>query len=81
MDRTGLRSPSRGYTPHPRHDGHGEASGADLETTRRIRKALKTIEVALPEHVIVPPNAALSFREEIEIVGDAPVTARLTGWT
>ena len=31
--------------------------------TRRIRDALKTIEVTLFDHVIVTPTGSLSFRE------------------
>ncbi len=41
-----------------------EASSADIQTTRRIRDALKTIEVTLLDHVIVTPDAALSFKDK-----------------
>ena len=40
-----------------------EPSSADIQTTRRIRDALKTIDVTLLDHVIVTPTGALSFKE------------------
>ena len=36
---------------------------ADIEMTRRIRDALKTIDVTLLDHVIVTPTGSLSFKE------------------
>ena len=47
---------------HPASDP--SPSKADIDTTRRIRDALKTIDVTLLDHVIVAPNSALSFREK-----------------
>ena len=41
-----------------------EASGSDIQTTRRIRDALKTIDVTLLDHVIVTPDGALSFKQQ-----------------
>ena len=40
-----------------------EPSRADVEMTRRIRDALKTIDVTLLDHVIVTPTGSLSFQE------------------
>ena len=39
-----------------------EPSRGDIEMTRRIRDALKTIDVLLADHVIVTPTGAFSFR-------------------
>ena len=39
-----------------------EASRADLDMTRRIKDALKTIDVTLLDHVIVTPTDSLSFQ-------------------
>ena len=47
---------------HPSSDP--SPSKADIDTTRRIRDALKTIDVTLLDHVIVAPSSALSFREK-----------------
>ncbi len=41
-----------------------EPSRADIQTTHRIRDALKTIDVTLLDHVIVTPAGAFSFREK-----------------
>ena len=41
-----------------------EPSSADIQTTRRIRDALKTIDVTLLDHVIVTPDGALSFKDK-----------------
>jgi len=49
---------------HNHPAGCPEPSRADIDTTRRIRDALKTIDVALLDHVIVTPNSALSFQEK-----------------
>ena len=46
---------------HPTSDP--SPSKADIDTTRRIRDALKTIEVTLLDHVIVTSGEAFSFRE------------------
>ena len=48
---------------HDHPSGDPEPSRADIEMTRRIRDALKTIEVTLLDHVIVTPTASLSFRD------------------
>ncbi len=47
---------------HPASDP--SPSKADIDTTRRIRDALKTIDVTLLDHVIVAPAGALSFSEK-----------------
>ena len=39
-------------------------SRSDIETTKRIERALKTIDVTLLDHVIVTPTAAFSFKEK-----------------
>ena len=48
---------------HNHPTGDPEASRADIDMTRRIRDALKTIEVTLLDHVIITPTASLSFQE------------------
>ena len=49
---------------HNHPSGDPQESKADVEMTRRIRDALKTIDVTLLDHVIVTPAGALSFREK-----------------
>ena len=49
---------------HNHPAGCPEPSKADIDTTRRIRDALKTIEVTLLDHVIVTPDGALSFKDK-----------------
>ena len=49
---------------HNHPAGCPEPSRADIDTTRRIREALKTIDVTLLDHVIVTPAGAFSFREK-----------------
>ena len=49
---------------HNHPSGDPQESKADVEMTRRIRDALKTIDVTLLDHVIVAPNSALSFSEK-----------------
>ena len=39
-----------------------EASKADIDMTRRIREALRTIDVTLLDHIIVTPTATFSFQ-------------------
>ena len=39
-----------------------EASRADIDMTRRIKDALKTIDVTLLDHLIVTPTGAFSFQ-------------------
>ena len=41
-----------------------EASKADIDMTRRIREALRTIDVTLLDHIIVTPTAVLSFQSK-----------------
>ena len=48
---------------HDHPSGDPEASRADIDMTRRIQDALKTIEVTLLDHVIVTSSSSLSFRE------------------
>ena len=55
--------PARSSPVHDHPTGDPEASRADIDMTRRIRDALKTIEVTLLDHVIVTPTASLSFQE------------------
>ena len=49
---------------HNHPAGCPEPSKADIDTTRRIRDALKTIDVTLLDHVIVTPDGALSFKQQ-----------------
>jgi len=39
-------------------------SRADVEMTNRVRDALKTIDVALTDHIVVTPTDAFSFRQK-----------------
>ena len=48
---------------HNHPSGCPEASRADIDMTRRIKDALKTVEVTLLDHVIVTPTGAVSFRQ------------------
>ena len=43
--------------------GDPEPSRADIDMTRRIQSALKTIGVTLLDHVIVTPSDSMSFQE------------------
>ena len=45
---------------HPSHCP--EASRADIDMTKRIKDALKTIEVTLLDHLIVTPTGSVSFQ-------------------
>ena len=47
---------------HDHPTGDPEPSRADIDMTRRIRDALKTIEVTLLDHVIVTPTGSASFQ-------------------
>ena len=47
---------------HAHPSGDPEPSKADIDMTNRLRRALKTIEVTLLDHVIVTPTASLSFK-------------------
>ena len=49
---------------HNHPSGDASPSRADVEMTNRVRDALKLIDVALHDHVIVAPGGALSFREK-----------------
>ena len=48
---------------HPHPSGCPEPSRADIDMTKRMKDALKTIEVTLLDHVIVTPTAAVSFQQ------------------
>ena len=48
---------------HPHPSGCPEPSRADIDMTKRIKEALKTIEVTLLDHIIVTPTAAVSFQQ------------------
>ena len=47
---------------HPHPTGDPEPSRADIDMTRRIKDALKTIDVTLLDHLIVTPTASVSFQ-------------------
>ena len=47
---------------HPHPSGDPEPSRADIDMTKRIKDALKTIEVTLLDHLIVTPTGAVSFQ-------------------
>ena len=47
---------------HNHPGGSPEPSRADIDMTKRIRDALKTIEVTLLDHLIVTPTGAVSFQ-------------------
>ncbi len=47
---------------HNHPAGCPEPSRADIDMTKRLKSALKTIGVALLDHVIVTPNASFSFQ-------------------
>ncbi len=47
---------------HDHPSGSPDPSRADIDMTKRIRDALKTIEVTLLDHVIVTPTASFSFQ-------------------
>ncbi len=47
---------------HDHPSGSPDPSRADIDMTKRIRDALKTIEVTLLDHVIVTPSGSVSFR-------------------
>lgn len=48
---------------HNHPSGCPEASRADIDMTKRIKDALKTIEVTLLDHVIVTPTGSVSFQQ------------------
>ena len=47
---------------HPHPSGDPQPSRADIDMTRRMKDALKTIEVTLLDHLIVTPTGAFSFQ-------------------
>ena len=47
---------------HDHPSGSPEPSRADIDMTKRIKDALKTIEVTLLDHVIVTPTHSVSFQ-------------------
>ncbi len=47
---------------HPHPSGDPEPSRADIDMTKRMKDALKTIEVTLLDHLIVTPTGAVSFQ-------------------
>ena len=47
---------------HDHPSGSPDPSRADIDMTKRIRDALKTIEVTLLDHVIVTPSGSVSFQ-------------------
>ena len=47
---------------HQHPSGSPDPSRADIDMTKRIRDALKTIEVTLLDHVIVTPSGSVSFQ-------------------
>ncbi len=47
---------------HAHPSGDPEPSRADIDMTNRLRDALKTIDVTLLDHLIVTPNASVSFQ-------------------
>ena len=49
---------------HQHPSGDPTPSRADMDMTGRIRDALKTIDVALHDHIIVTPTDAVSFRDK-----------------
>ena len=49
---------------HQHPGGDPTPSSADIDMTQRIRDALKTIDVALHDHIVVTPGAAVSFKEK-----------------
>ena len=49
---------------HNHPSGYPTPSRADVDMTNRIRDALKPIDVALHDHVIVTPSDAFSFKDK-----------------
>ena len=47
---------------HPHPSGDPEPSRADIDMTKRMKDALKTIEVTLLDHLIVTPTGAVSLQ-------------------
>ena len=48
---------------HAHPSGDPEPSRADIDMTRRIQSALKTIDVTLLDHIIVTPSGSVSFQD------------------
>ena len=47
---------------HPSSDP--SPSGADIDMTRRIKDALRTVEITLLDHIVVTSTGAVSFKEK-----------------
>ena len=47
---------------HDHPSGCPEPSKADIDMTRRIKDALRTIDVTLLDHIVVTPTGSVSFR-------------------
>ena len=48
---------------HPHPSGCPEPSRADIDMTKRMKDALKTVEVTLLDHIIVTSTGAFSFQQ------------------
>ncbi len=48
---------------HDHPSGNPEPSHADIDMTRRMKEALKTIGVTLHDHVVVTPSGSVSFQQ------------------
>ena len=49
---------------HNHPSGCPEASRADIDMTKRIKDALRTVEITLLDHIVVTPTAAFSFKQK-----------------
>ncbi len=49
---------------HNHPSGDPAPSRADIDTTKRMRDALRTIEVILHDHIVVTPTGAVSFQAQ-----------------
>ena len=47
---------------HDHPSGNPEPSRADIDMTRRMKEALKTIGVTLHDHIVVTPSGSVSFQ-------------------
>ena len=63
--------------PHAHPSGDPEPSRADIDMTRRIQSALKTIEVTLLDHVVVTPSGSVRFQDR-SLLWAPPQPLRLT---
>ena len=48
---------------HDHPSGNPEPSRADIDMTRRMKEALKTIGVTLHDHIVVTPSGSVSFQQ------------------